>query len=248
MRRAILPVQEASMQLKEMMAELEKRGSESIKKTLQRHGAPNAMFGVKVGDMKVLMKKAGKDHALALALWDTGNADAMYLAGLMADAQQITAKELERWAKNSTWQMLSEYSVAGVAADSPHGPALARKWIDDKQEKVASAGWSTWCGVVAVRPDSELDLKELEGLLARVEKEVQAEKRQRVRYTMNAFVTAVGCAVAPLSKRAMAAAKKIGPVEVDMGDTDCRVHVAADMIAKVAGSGRAGKKRKSARC
>ena len=236
------------MHLKEMMAELEKRGSESIAKTLRRHGAPESMFGVKVADMKVLMKKAGKDHALALALWDTGNADAMYLAGLMADAKQITAKELERWAKTATWQMLSEYSVAGVAADSPHGPALARKWIEDKQEKIASAGWNTWSGVVSVREDSELDLKELEKLLARVEKEIQAEKRQRVRYTMNGFVMAVGCSVAPLQNRALAAAKRIGPVEVDMGDTECRVHVAAAMIEKVAGMGRTGKKRKSARC
>jgi hypothetical protein len=54
--------------------------------------------------------------------------------------------------------------------------------------------------------------------------------------------------VTPLQKRALAAAKKIGPVEVDMGDTDCRVHVAAAMIEKVAGAGRAGKKRKTARC
>jgi len=69
-----------------------------------------------------------------------------------------------------------------------------------------------------------------------------------VRYTMNAFVMAVGCHVGPLQKRALAAAKKIGPVEVDMGDTDCRVHVASAMIEKVAGMGRAGKKRKSARC
>jgi len=245
---AILLIQEETMQLKEMMAELEKRGSEQTRKTFRRHGAPESMFGVKVGDMKVLMKKAGKDHALALQLWDTGNADAMYLAGLMADAQQITAKELERWAKSATWGMLSEYSVAGVAADSPHGPALARKWIDDKQEKVASAGWNTWSGVVSVRADPELDLKELELLLARVEKQVQAEKRQRVRYTMNGFVIAVGCYVVPLRKRALAAAKKIGPVEVDMGDTDCRVHVASAMIEKVVGAGRAGKKRTSARC
>jgi len=236
------------MQLKEMMTELEKRGSEQTRKTLRRHGAPESLFGVKVADMKLLMKKAGKDHALALELWDTGNADAMYLAGLMADAQKITPKDLERWAKTSTWQMLSEYSVAGVAADSPHGMALARKWIDDRQEKVASAGWNTWSGVVSVREDSELDLKELERLLARVEKQVQAEKRQRVRYTMNGFVTAVGCYVTPLAKRALAAAKKIGPVEVEMGDTECKVHVAAARIEKVAGSGRAGRKRKSARC
>jgi len=236
------------MQLKEMMAELEKRGSESIAKTFRRHGAPESTFGVKVADMKLLLKKAGKDHALALQLWDTGNADAMYLAGLMADAQKITTRDLERWAKTASWQMLSEYSVAGVAADSPHGPALARKWIDDKQEKVASAGWNIWSGLVSVREDSELDLEELERLLARVENEVQAEKRQRVRYTMNGFVVAVGCFVKPLHAKAVATAKRIGVVTVEMGGTACKVPLATDYIAKVKSAGRIGKKRKSARC
>ena len=34
----------------------------------------------------------------------------------------------------------------------------------------------------------------------------------------------------------------------EMGDTECRVHVAAEAITKVAGMGRTVKKRKSARC
>jgi hypothetical protein len=74
------------------------------------------------------------------------------------------------------------------------------------------------------------------------------EQPNRVRYTMNGFVMALGCCVAPLQKRALAAARKIGPVEVDMGGTACKIHVAAELIEKVAAAGRAGRKRKSARC
>ena len=69
-----------------------------------------------------------------------------------------------------------------------------------------------------------------------------------VRYAMNGFVIAVGGAVAPLTTRAKAAAKAIGPVEVDMGETSCQVPDALQYINKIEAAGRLGKKRKTAAC
>lgn len=233
------------MKLGDVMKELEKKGDAQTKKTHVRHGAAEPLFGVKVSELKTILKKTKSDHALALELWDTGNHDAMYLAGLMADAEQVTAKELERWAKTAKATVHREYSVAGVAADSRHGPALARKWIDAKDPHVQSIGWSTYGGVVATRPDSELDKREIEKLIARVEKGIHAAD-DRVRYFMNAFVIAVGGYVPALRARAVEAARAIGVVEDDMGDTACQVPDAEAYIGKMAARG--GKKRKSARC
>ena len=70
----------------------------------------------------------------------------------------------------------------------------------------------------------------------------------RVRYAMNGFVIAVGSYVAPLSADAVAAAKKIGEVTVDMGDTACQVPDAAAHIDKARQRGTIGKKRKTVRC
>jgi 3-methyladenine DNA glycosylase AlkD len=235
------------MDVAAVMKELAAKGSAQTKKVMARHGLPEPSFGVKIADMKAILKRTKRDHALALALWDTGNADAMYLAGLMADARVVARKDLERWAKTATWSMLREYSVAGVAADSPHGAELARKWIDARSPAVRSIGWSTWSGVVAVRPDEELDLRELERLLARVEREIHGEA-ERVRYTMNGFVIGIGGAVKPLVKRAVEAAQRIGPVEIDMHGTACQVPDAAAYIAKIAALKRTGKKRATARC
>src|SRR3954451_10169094 len=69
----------------EVMAELKALGSAQTKKTLLRHGAAEPLFGVKIGDMKGILKRVRNDNALALKLYDTGNFDAMYLAGLVAD-------------------------------------------------------------------------------------------------------------------------------------------------------------------
>lgn len=205
------------------------------------------MFGVKIGDLKVVAKKIKGDQALALQLYETGNLDAMYLAGLVANGSRMSKKELNSWAKGASWKMVSEYSVPWVATESPAGRQLALKWIDSREESIASCGWNTIAAWVAVRPDAELDLDEISGLLDRVTREIH-DAPHRVRYCMNNFVIAVGSAVKPLITRAKAAAKRIGKVEVEMGGTDCRVPPALETIAKIESMGRLGVKRKVARC
>ncbi|HSD15124.1 MAG TPA: DNA alkylation repair protein, partial [Flavobacterium sp.] len=68
----------------EIMAQLESFGSENIKKILLKHGVKEPFFGVKIEHLKTIEKKIKKDYALALELYATNNADAMYLAGLIA--------------------------------------------------------------------------------------------------------------------------------------------------------------------
>lgn len=198
-------------------------------------------------DLKVIAKKIKGNQSLACKLYETGNVDAMYLAGIVADGAQMTKRQLQSWATNASWHMISEYTVPGVAAESPHARDLAMKWIDSKKESVASAGWNTYVGVIAVTPDDELDLGEIKGLLDRVVAQIDAASG-RVRYTMNGFVIAVGAYVKPLLKQAKAAAKKVGTVSVDMGDTACKVPLATAYIAKIESAGRIGRKRKTIKC
>jgi 3-methyladenine DNA glycosylase AlkD len=153
----------------DVMSELERLGTAQTRKTYSRHGAPESMFGVKIGDLKPLAKKLKGQQELALALYETGNSDAMYLAGLVADGGKMSKKQLEQWAKGANWYLLAECTIPGVACESPHAADLARKWIKSKNESIAAAGWATWSGIVATREDEELDLSEIRGLLKQVE-------------------------------------------------------------------------------
>lgn len=234
--------------LDQVMKALEAKGSEQTRKTFMRHGAAgDNLYGVKVGDMKVIAKTIKKEQDLALLLYGTGNYDAMYLAGMVADGAQMTKKQLESWARDADWQMISEYTVPWVAAESPHGRELALKWIGAKKEHVAAAGWNTYSGLVTTVPDDELDQEEIISLLKRVEREIGAAPN-RVKYCMNGFVIAVAAYVTPLAAKAKATAKKLGKVDVDVGDTACKVPVAVEYIEKIEKAGRAGKKRKTIRC
>jgi DNA alkylation repair enzyme len=235
------------MDLKTTMAALEKLGTAQTRKTWTAHGATGEFFGVKIGDMKGLLKKIKGRQDLALDLYATGNLDAMYLAGLVADGSLMSRKALDGWASAARGHGISEYTVAWVASEHPDAREIALKWIDSPKPHVAAAGWNTYSGLVSTRPDEQLDLKEIQKLLTRVEKEIH-DAPNRVRYCMNGFVIATGCMVAPLTARAKDAAKKIGTVEVDMDGTECKVPSALEKIAKVASMGRIGKKRKTMKC
>jgi len=235
------------MTVEEIVAELKKKGSTSTKNVLMKHGAKEPFYGVKVADLKVIQKKVKKNHELALELYDTGISDARYLAGLIAEPAKMTKKQLQHWVKNANWYMLTEYTVAWVAAESNYGWELAMEWIDSKNEGIASCGWSTLSSIVAIKQDDELDMAALKKLLKRVEKEID-KAANRVKYTMNGFVISVGCYVTSLTETATATAHKLGQVYVDMGGTACKVPLATDYIDKVADKGRLGKKRKTAIC
>ena len=231
----------------EIVNELRSLGSENIKRVLIKHGAQEPFFGVKIEDLQKIRKRIGMDYKLALELYDTGISDAMYLAGLIADDAKMTKKDLQKWADGAYWYMLSEFTVPWVASGSKHGHTLALKWIDSKKERLAEAGWATLSSIAATRPDEDLNIPEYKKLLERVVKTIH-DRPNRVRYVMNNFVIAVGCYIAELTTTAEKAAKAIGKVHVNMGDTSCNVPNAYDYIQKVKARSSIGVKRRSAKC
>lgn len=235
------------MTLDQIMSQLEQMGSAQTKKTFLRHGAREPFFGVKVGDLKTIQKKVKHNHDLALQLYNTGNSDAMYLAGLISEPQKMSKAELQHWAEHAYWYMISEYTVAWTAAESRFGFELAREWIRADQAHIASAGWATWASLVATKPDGELDVNELGQLLNNIAENIH-QAPNRVRYTMNGFVISVGTYVKSLLEKSKEVAKNIGKVEVEMGGTACKVPFAPDYIAKVEKADRIGRKRKTAFC
>ena len=232
---------------KKILEELKPLGSENIKKVLRNHGVQEPFFGVKIGDIKKIEKRIKKDYQLALDLYETGNYDAMYLAGLIADDARMTKKDLNAWVKKANGGALASATVPWVAAGSKHGDEIALEWIESQDENIAAAGWATLSSLVAFKNDEDLDLAMLKRLLERVQKTIH-QSPNSVRQAMNGFVIAVGTYVQSLTDLACGAATRIGKVTVDMGDTDCKVPNALEYIQKAGDKGAIGKKRKTVKC
>jgi hypothetical protein len=65
---------------------------------------------------------------------------------------------------------------------------------------------------------------------------------------MNGFIIATGTYVAALGEKAIATARKVGRVEVDMGETACVVPDAEPYIMKSRRGAPVAPKRKTVRC
>src|SRR5215204_2639890 len=90
------------MTAKQIIAELKPLGQESYKRLLlKNYGVKEPCFGVKISDLKKIEKQIKKDYQLALDLYETGNYDAMYLAGLIADDARMTKADLRRWVEKA---------------------------------------------------------------------------------------------------------------------------------------------------
>lgn len=235
------------MTVQEIMDELQSKGSESIKKILLKHGIKEPFFGVKIEYLKPIQKKIKMDYQLAKDLYATGNTDAMYLAGLIADDDRMTKSDLQTWVEQAVSNNISEYTVPWVAAGSKFGIELALEWIDSKEEHIAASGWSTLSNTIALKPDDQLNIEALKALLQRVTQTIHIADN-RVKYTMNGFIISTGTYVAALTNDAIAAAQKIGLVTMDMNGTACKVPDVRDYILKIQTKGTIGKKKKTVKC
>ena len=234
------------MTAEEIVAEFRQLATAQTKKTWMNHGAQEPCLGVKIEDMKKIKIRVKMDYQLALDLYDTGSADLMYFAGLIADDAKMSKQDLQKWIETANTIWVAEYTVPWVASSSPHGREMAMKWMASKDETIASAGWQTYSSMLAIKDDADLDLAEIQTLLERVAKTIH-QQPNRVKYVMNGFVIAVACYVAPLHQLALDTAKGIGKIAVDLVGA-CKIPFAPEQINKFAARSTIGKKRKSPKC
>lgn len=77
------------------------RGSKRNREGMARYGiTAEKVFGVSVSTVRTLAKRPGRDHELALALWDTGWYEARLLAAFVAEPERVTAGLVDRWCKD----------------------------------------------------------------------------------------------------------------------------------------------------
>ena len=213
--------------LAEAMAALEAAGTAQNRKIYTRHGASDPMFGVSYADLGKLAKTFKGEHELALELFGTANHDARQLAAKIVDPGRLTIAQVNAWAKAIDCYITAE-AVAGVVARSPHARSRSDQWRDRRSEWIASSGWA----IVAFTAEADIWTNaELDDLLRQIEAEIH-DRPNRVRHEMNQTIITIGLRSAGLRRRAIATAKRVGPVVVDHGETNCKTPEAIAYIEK----------------
>jgi hypothetical protein len=235
------------MDFEMVMKELESLGKERIKKTYISNGAVEPLFGVATGAMKPLAKLIKKNQALANQLYTSGNYDAMYFAGVIADPKEMTVADFERWINGAYFYMLSDYVVAVTLAETDIAQVVADKWIASGDELKMSAGWSCYCWLLGSRKDSEFSASKLSSMLDQVVNTIH-QSPERTKSAMNNFIYTVAISYLPLHEKAVETAKEVGPVEMKRDNKKSSILLASENIQKELDRGKLGFKRKYVRC
>lgn len=230
-----------------VIEELEALGKERMKKMYISNGAHEPLFGVATGAMKPIAKKIKINQPLAEELYATGNYDAMYFAGIIADPKRMTESDFERWIDAAYFYMLSDYVVAVTLAEADIAQDVADKWIASGEELRMSAGWSCYCWLLGNRKDAEFSESKLANMLQLVEKTIAASP-ERTKSSMMNFIYTVGISYLPLHEMAVETAKAVGTVEIKREKKKSSFVNAYENIQKEVDRGKLGFKRKYVRC
>ncbi|MGE7111542.1 DNA alkylation repair protein [Lysinibacillus sp. NPDC047702] len=235
------------MNVEMVMQELEALGKERTKKMYMSNGAHEPLFGVATGAMKPIAKKIKMNQALAEELYATGNYDAMYFAGIIADSNAMTVTDYNRWMDLAYFYMLSDYVVAVTLAEADIAQEVADQWIASGEELRMSAGWSCYCWLLGNRSDVEFSESKIANMLEIVKSTIHIAP-ERAKSAMNNFLYTVGISYVPLHGLAIEIAKAVGPVELKRDKKKSTILHAYENIQKEVGKGRLGFKRKYVRC
>jgi 3-methyladenine DNA glycosylase AlkD len=235
------------MNVEMVMQELEALGKERTKKMYISNGAHEPLFGVATGAMKPIVRKIKINQDLAEELYSTGNYDAMYFAGIIADPKAMTESDYDRWMDAAYFYMLSDYVVAVTLSESDIAQEVSDKWIASGEELRMSAGWSCYCWLLGNRKDVEFSESKISDMLDLVKNTIH-ESPERTKSAMNNFLSTVGISYLPLHEKAVETAKAIGNVEVKREKKKNSFLNAYESIQKEVGRGRLGFKRKHVRC
>lgn len=235
------------MDFNTVMQELEALGKERTKKIYLSNGAHEPLFGAATGAMKPIAKKIRINQGLADELYSTGNYDAMYFAGIIADPKAMTESDFDRWMDAAYFYMLSDYVVAVTLSESDIAQDVADKWIASGQELRMSAGWSCYCWLLGNRIDNEFSENKISNMLDLVKNKIH-DSPERTKSAMNNFLYTVGISYLPHHEKAVETAKAVGTVEVKRDKKKSSILNAYESIQKEIDKGRLGFKRKYVRC
>ena len=216
------------MDIQDAMNQLQEMGTAQNRKIYARHGVGENMFGISYANLNKLAKAAKRDHSLALELWATGNHDARVLAAMVADPAQADESLLEAWLADLDSYVITD-AFSGFVGKTSMARGKGEEWISSDDEWPGRAGWHLVAHLAM--KDQGLPDAYFAAHLATIESEIHASKN-RVKDAMNSALISIGIRNDALEEQALAAADRIGKVEVDHGETGCKTPDAADYIRR----------------
>jgi 3-methyladenine DNA glycosylase AlkD len=181
-----------------------------------------ASYGIGLTKLRTIAKKVGRDHALALKLWNDRNHDAKIVGLLIDDPKDLTRDQIEKQVDDVGPGMLSHVlsSCDAVLPRSPIAFEIAKDWIVSKDDVRRRCGYGVVYELSKNTRDKRLTDEFFLGCIDKISKTI-AKEENWVRVAMGGALMAIGKRNKKLNAAAIQAAKAIGPIHFSDGDKKC---------------------------
>ena len=173
-----------------VLAWLRDNASEEAREGMLRYGIPNERaFGLAMRDMKAYAKTIGKDHDLALTLWETAWYEARTVAAFIADPSAMTSAQMDAWAADFDSWAICDTACFHLFDRTDHAWGRVPKWARARSEFKKRAAFALLWGLSF--HDKEAADERFVDALAWVEHGAQDE-RDYVKKSVDMALRAIG--------------------------------------------------------
>ncbi|HEX9123410.1 MAG TPA: DNA alkylation repair protein [Actinomycetota bacterium] len=193
--------------VRSVMSELRRGADPSRLPGMARYGiAVDRALGVSIPDLRRLARRTGRDHQLALSLWDTEVHEARILAGMVDDPLRVTKAQMERWARDFDSWDLCDQVCSNLFDGTPFAFEKAAAWSTRRPEFVKRAAFATVAAAAVHRKDVDDD--RFVTFLPVIEAQA-TDERNYVKKAVNWALRQIGKRSPDLHREAVACAERI---------------------------------------
>jgi 3-methyladenine DNA glycosylase AlkD len=179
-------------------------------------------FGIGLTRLRAIAKQVGRDHDLALELWNERNHDAKVIALLIDDPKQLTRDQVEKQVDGARPGMLGHVlsSCDATLPKSPMAYEIAKDWMASTDPFRRSCGYGLVYELAKDKKDKRLTDEFFLGCVEKIGKTI-AKEENGVRVGMGGALMSIGKRNKKLNSAAIRVAKAIGPIHFSDGNRKC---------------------------
>ena len=199
------------MNYEEVIEKLHSMSNPKNVEGMARYGInPNNNLGISIYQLRPIAKEHGKDHNLALKLWDSGIHDARLLACFIDDPDKVTAEQMDSWAEDFDSWDICDQACTSLFDQTPHAWKMVSEWAKREEEFVKRGAFSLIAGLAV--HDKKTSDEKFEELFKIIIHE-STDERNYVRKAVNWALRNIGKRNLVLNKKAVQTAQEIKKID-----------------------------------
>jgi len=184
-----------------IIRELKSMRSEENVKGMARFGITGKkVLGIQVYKLRSLAKRIGRNHELALKLWETGIHEARILAVFIEEPDKVSGRQMDEWSHDfESWDD-TDQACTGLFDKTKHSWKKVKEWSNRRDEFGKRAAFSLIAGLAS--HDKEASDEEFIKLFPIIKK-ASADNRNFVKKAVNWALRGIGKRNKNLNKEAV---------------------------------------------